>query len=201
MMIESPLLRVTHLLDRAMRARQTNRAITAHDAPDASILQRNDTEPGGGPWRVPRVTGGMSPWQARRALAHVESQLERGVRVRDIARVLGLSTAHFARSFKITAGIPPATYVALRRLERAKSLLISSSETLAQVALACGYSDQAHLSHAFRRRVGTSPSLWRQIHGGAARSVKDKIDGRQCCIDGPPLNLTSRGKPLSGDPL
>jgi AraC-like DNA-binding protein len=41
-------------------------------------------------------------------------------------------------------------------------LLLTSDKTLAEVASACGFSDQPHLTRAFGQTVGTSPGLWRR---------------------------------------
>ncbi len=50
----------------------------------------------------------------------------------------------------------------MMRLKRAQEMMLASSEPLSQIALACGFSDQAHLCKAFRRDVGESPNAWRR---------------------------------------
>jgi AraC family transcriptional regulator len=42
--------------------------------------------------------------------------------------------------------------------------MLGSDEPLAQIALACGFADQAHLARIFRRETGTAPSAWRLAH-------------------------------------
>jgi AraC family transcriptional regulator len=53
-------------------------------------------------------------------------------------------------------------YVAARRVERAKLMMTSTRERLTDIALACGFSDQSHLTRSFRRVVGMSPGRWRR---------------------------------------
>jgi AraC-like DNA-binding protein len=53
-------------------------------------------------------------------------------------------------------------YIRRRRVERAQQLMLLSQESLAQIALACGFADQAHYCRVFRSVVGVSPSAWRR---------------------------------------
>jgi hypothetical protein len=54
------------------------------------------------------------------------------------------------------------TYVAVRRVERAKLMMASTGQRLTDIASACGFADQSHLNRYFRRIVGVSPGLWRR---------------------------------------
>jgi methylphosphotriester-DNA--protein-cysteine methyltransferase len=53
-------------------------------------------------------------------------------------------------------------YVAARRIEQAKRLMLATRDPLSHIALACGFSDQPHFNKLFRRRVGMSPGIWRR---------------------------------------
>jgi AraC-like DNA-binding protein len=50
------------------------------------------------------------------------------------------------------------------RLARARSLLTDTGMPIVEIALALGYSDQAHFNRAFRREVGVAPSSYRHTH-------------------------------------
>ena len=62
----------------------------------------------------------------------------------------------------------------LRRMERAKTLMLTTRDSLCQIALACGLCDQSHLNRLFRRVVGTSPWAWRREHARCWRRGSDR---------------------------
>jgi len=80
----------------------------------------------------------------------------------DLANVVALSKSHFSRAFKLSLGLSPMEYVVVRRVERAKAMISSTRERLAEVALACGFADQAHFNRRFRDLIGMSPGRWRR---------------------------------------
>jgi len=96
-----------------------------------------------------------------RARDFLHGHLARSVTLAEMASVAGLSQFHLARYFKETFGEAPIAYHRELRLRRAAELL-AGGETVAEVAEKTGYSDQVALSHAFRRRYGAPPHLWRQ---------------------------------------
>jgi AraC family transcriptional regulator len=106
--------------------------------------------------------GCLAAWQTRRVLDYIEEHLGAKLTVEDIAAAVELSKCHFARVFKSTLGISPMAYVAARRVERAKCMMIDSAESLADIALSCGFADQSHFSRQFRRAVGVTPGQWRR---------------------------------------
>jgi AraC-like DNA-binding protein/thioesterase domain-containing protein len=106
--------------------------------------------------------GGLAVWQANRALRYIEGNLGSKVAIREIADCVALSTSHFSRAFKRSLGSAPMAYVAARRVERARLMLTSTQESLTEIALACGFSDQPHFNRLFRRVVGMSPGRWRR---------------------------------------
>ena len=106
--------------------------------------------------------GGLANWQARRTLDYIEANLASKLGIGDLAEVVALSRSHFSRAFKCTLGLSPMEYVAVRRVERAKELISSTRERLAEVALACGFADQPHFNRRFRALIGMSPGRWRR---------------------------------------
>ena len=107
--------------------------------------------------------GGLAPWQARRVVAYIESNIGLSFGVADLAGIVQLSIGHFSRAFKESFGQPPLVYVKVRRMRHAQAIMLSTREPLAQIALDCGMCDQAHFSRVFRKIVGISPSLWRRV--------------------------------------
>jgi len=117
------------------------------------------------PTRTVRL-GGLAPWQKRRLMELIDSNLDGELRLSYLAEECGLSMSYFSRSFKRTFGVPAHRYLIARRVERAKVLLKSSSAPLSEIALESGFGDQAALSRTFRAVVGTSPRRWlnEQLH-------------------------------------
>ena len=158
--------RVGHLLMRAITFFESNREVAWRCLTDASALLGRQSEEIGtsaSPSQGILRLGGLAPWQANRALEYIERNLGSKMRIREIADWAALSTSHFSRAFKESLGCSPMTYIAVRRVERAKLMMTSTRERLAAIALACGFADQAHFSRQFRRVVGISPALWRRI--------------------------------------
>jgi AraC family transcriptional regulator len=109
--------------------------------------------------------GGLAPATRRRVADFVESHLESPLTVGDLAAVAGLSVFHFARVFKQSAGESPHVFVLRRRIERAKRLLSQSRLPLREIAPACGFSSQSHLTARFRKLTGVTPRGYRRIAG------------------------------------
>jgi AraC family transcriptional regulator len=101
-------------------------------------------------------------WKLRRAIHYVEVQLAEPLRSYQLAKVAGLSKAHFSRSFKATTGLTPSQFVMNRRLDRAVELLSSSDKSLTDIAVTCGFSDQSHFGRVFKRTLGLTPGAWRR---------------------------------------
>jgi AraC family transcriptional regulator len=109
--------------------------------------------------------GGITGRQRRIVADHVDAHLVDPIAVSDLARLVGLSEAHFARAFKQTVGMAPHRFVVERRLERGKRMLADTEDSIASIASACGFADQAHFSRAFSQTFGLSPSALRKSFG------------------------------------
>ena len=116
--------------------------------------------------------GGLAPWQVLRVKAHVEAHLDSTLRTRDLAAMARLSTGHFCRAFKRSLGVAPIAYIGRRRVASAQKLMLATNEPLSQIALACGFYDQAHLTRLFRRHAGTTPHDWRRRHRTDAAPIE-----------------------------
>jgi AraC family transcriptional regulator len=101
-------------------------------------------------------------WKLRRAINYVEAQLAEPLRSYQLARISGLSKAHFSRLFKVTTGLTPGRFVMNRRLDHAVELLSASDKSLTDIAVICGFSDQSHFGRVFKRTLGLTPGAWRR---------------------------------------
>jgi AraC-like DNA-binding protein len=110
----------------------------------------------------PPVRGGLAAWQVRRATEILSANLDGRVPLKELARECRLSVSHFSRAFRRSMGVAPHSWLLARRVEVAKEKLRDGRLTLLDVALACGFSDQSHLTRVFTRMVGASPGAWRR---------------------------------------
>jgi AraC family transcriptional regulator len=123
--------------------------------------------------------GALAGWQIARVRAFIEENLHSNIDAKNLSAVAQRSPAHFARSFKRAFGEPPHAYVIKRRLERARHLMVTTSESLSQIALSAGFSDQSHLCRLFQRAFGQRPSTWRRHHKLQASISKGGV-GEEC---------------------
>ena len=107
------------------------------------------------------VRGGLPPGTLRRVREFIEAHLDGTVTLQALATVAGLSMYHFARAFKQSEGVTPHAYLVTCRVRRAQSLLAATDLPLADIALACGFSDQGHCARRFREHFGITPRSYR----------------------------------------
>jgi AraC-like DNA-binding protein len=80
-------------------------------------------------------------------------------RIRDIAAQIGWSERHLARRFSVETGVSPKTVARILRFEAARRLAEQRrGGGWAEIALAAGYADQAHMIREFGRLGGLSPA-------------------------------------------
>jgi AraC family transcriptional regulator len=103
----------------------------------------------------------LDPKRLVRVTDFINEHVEHDFSVADLASVACMSPAHFSRSFKAATGKPPHEYISGQRLDLAKRLLATSDRLLVDIAYAAGFSSQANFNRAFRKAVGTTPSLFR----------------------------------------
>jgi AraC-like DNA-binding protein len=106
--------------------------------------------------------GGLAPWQKRKIDRYLRENLDRPLRIDELAEQVPLSVSHFCRAFKESFGTTPHMHIIRLRLELARRLMVTTDDPLSHIALACGLADQAHLSKLFRRELGETPSAWRR---------------------------------------
>ena len=114
--------------------------------------------------------GGLAPWRIRRLQAFVEEHLSQSIHIVDLSGAVGLSVPHFSRAFGLSFGEPPHLYVIQRRLDRARHLMLTSDMALSELAVACGFNDQAHFCRLFRQHTGRTPAAWRREWRDAIRA-------------------------------
>lgn len=152
--IDAPALfeRLSRLLDQLRRAehpeslrRDLRDALTTLTAAHGRIVGRSDAD-------------GDLP--IRTMCRRLSGEPVADVSLAALAADVGMSRAHFSRSFKAETGLTPHAFVALMRVERAKCLL-TEGVPIAAAAVDAGFSDQSHFARVFRRFAGATPAQYR----------------------------------------
>ncbi|MER2266124.1 AraC family transcriptional regulator [Methylobacterium oxalidis] len=105
---------------------------------------------------------GLTRVQLDRATEFIAANLHRPLSLAQIAHASAVSPTRFARYFKQATGLAPHQHLLAARVERAKRLLSDSELSVAEIAYACGFSHQQHLTRVFRVRTGTTPGAFRR---------------------------------------
>jgi AraC family transcriptional regulator len=126
----------------------------------ARILQRHSTA------AVAKADSGtparyIDDARVRRVIDFMMAHLEDPIGLEDLASVACLSPFHFARTFRMKAGLPPHQFLSRLRLAHAKTLLAHSNRSIGEIALACQFSSQSNFSRAFKEFTGSTPHRFR----------------------------------------
>jgi AraC family transcriptional regulator len=103
-----------------------------------------------------------------RIVDFIHSNLDKDLRLEQIARMANLSNFYFIRLFKAAFDKTPHQYILDCRINQAKELLLGSFLPISEVSQRCGFSTQSHFTSAFRQSTGNSPRAFRQSHAKAA---------------------------------
>lgn len=113
------------------------------------------------------LTGGLAPWQEKRAKEAIAANLDAQLSLKSLADECRLSVSHFTKAFRQSTGQTPHQWLMQQRIDRAMDYLLTDRSSLAAVAVQCGFADQAHFTNTFTKRVGASPGAWRRQRIGA----------------------------------
>ncbi|MBM0106580.1 AraC family transcriptional regulator [Steroidobacter sp. S1-65] len=95
-----------------------------------------------------------------RAAEFIRDNYMRSIKLEEICAAADLSPSYLIRAFDDKYGMTPHAYVTNCRIEFSRSQL-RRGRPIAEVALAAGFSDQAHLQRSFKRLVAATPGQYR----------------------------------------
>ncbi len=115
-----------------------------------------------------RYSGAPDPAMAlprwlRLAREYAETNFLRTLSLAEIAGAAGVHRVHLAREFRRHFSVTVGEFLRRRRVEHACRLVTTTNDPLADVAIACGFSDQSHFCATFRRQVGLTPGRFREM--------------------------------------
>ena len=111
--------------------------------------------------REKRPAGSLAD-RIRPAIAYIEQNYNRNIRVADLAAQTGLSQNYFCRCFRLATGSVPLDYLTNYRMTKAKYALCNTNLSVTDVAMECGYNEASHFIRIFHKYVGMTPLQFRR---------------------------------------
>ena len=108
-----------------------------------------------------QVTAGLPPYRLKQAIDYIDRHLDTNIKIKDVAKSIGISQYYFCRLFRQSTGITPYRYVIQQRILKAKALIGENQLSLLDIAIECGFSSQSQMTNHFRKLVGTTPKIYR----------------------------------------
>lgn len=108
----------------------------------------------------------------RMAIRYISQNYDKNIRIHDLASQLGVSRSYLSSCFRKSVGCSPQTYILNLRMERAGSLLRTTTLPVNIISAAVGYQDQLAFSKIFKQFYGVSPRDFRK--SGQEVKVFDK---------------------------
>ena len=122
-------------------------------------VYRLSQEIGGEKKRYPRL---------KSVAEHITAHYSEKLKIRDLAKLAGLSESIFKRNFANIFGMPPGAFIQITRINAARKLLETTDKLLSDIAIETGFFDQSHMTRAFKKERGISPSEYRRQHAHRA---------------------------------
>jgi len=120
----------------------------------------------------PSVANRARPSWLRSAYELIQDGYRENCGIGQIAKDVGVHPTHLARAFRAFFGCSPGDLLRARRLEKAAELLLKANVSLSEIALDCGFADQAQFTKAFRQIYGTTPGSYRRLSVRPFRSAR-----------------------------
>lgn len=105
---------------------------------------------------------GLSINKLRFVLEYIQENLDKKISLHELSNFSDMSVHYFKQLFKTSTGLPPYQYIIQKRVELAKNLLKRGDLTIAEIALACGFSHQSNFTYHFKRLTGLTPGKFKK---------------------------------------
>lgn len=102
----------------------------------------------------------------RQALLRIEAGFASGMNIKSLCEEIGCTRLRMERAFITEMGKTPGVILLDRKMKAAQELLATSRLSVAEIAGKCAFNDSAYFCNLFKRRLGLSPSAWRQQRRG-----------------------------------
>lgn len=99
----------------------------------------------------------------KKVIDYIDGHYAEKITLEQLAEIACYSTKHLSKCFCDTTGLPPIRYLNIIRVERAKYLLQNTNEPIGKIMEQCGFSDAAYFSRVFKKILGYSPQVFREL--------------------------------------
>jgi AraC-like DNA-binding protein len=111
---------------------------------------------------IEEVTNSRDRIDLSRIKRFIYGNLSEKIHTADLARLCNLSESHFYQKFRETIGVSPYQYVIDERINAACSMLKNTDKPIIEICFTLGFSSQSAFTNLFRKKIGTSPTNYRQ---------------------------------------
>ena len=109
-----------------------------------------------------RSSSQSANWIVKETYEYIREHYSTDCSLKTLAEAVSVSPNHLQAVFTKCVGITPSRYVTLKRVEKAKKLLMSGEKTLLEIALETGFCSQSHFTKVFKEQTGKTPSLYQK---------------------------------------
>lgn len=99
-----------------------------------------------------------------KAVEYIEKYIYKKVTVNDLAEYIGIDRSYLANCFKKMLGVSPKEYIVDAKVKKAIEYLLTSPNSISDIANSVGYEDLYLFSNLFRSKTGMSPRNYRKLH-------------------------------------
>ena len=118
---------------------------------------------------VPLVGNTHSLQHLKDVLDHIEYHYNEDITLQDLADIANMNHKYFCRFFKEMTQRTPIDYLNYYRIECACNMLLNSDKSIADIAVACGFSDTSYFIRTFKKYKATTPKQYTKQHGGKSQ--------------------------------
>ena len=100
--------------------------------------------------------------ELQRAIEFIETHFVDEITVDRLAEIAGISVPHFNRRFRQLLRLSPMEYVSSLRMQEAQRRLVTTNQSIGEIAMVTGFFDQSHFTKRFRKSTGMTPLAYRK---------------------------------------
>jgi len=98
----------------------------------------------------------------RKCIGYMEENFAKSITLEKLGEISGYSHIHIMRIFRKETGQTPHEWLTEMRINRAKELLSTTTETIEQIAVDCGFKSDSHFKILFKKLTGFTPGMFRK---------------------------------------